>query len=74
MRVPASSVTLTETPVPSSSAVHNYLWTDHNVEPGKTYFYYLDTISRGGKKQRFSGVLSRTIAPGDATEEPHARP
>ncbi len=52
--------------VPTNAAnateVNDYLWVDRAVEPGTTYFYYLDTISRGATKQRFSGVLARTIA------------
>jgi hypothetical protein len=39
-----------------------YQFIDRDVEPGKTYYYYLDAVSRSGIKQRFSGVLSRKIA------------
>jgi hypothetical protein len=41
---------------------HPYRYVDRAVEPGKTYFYYVDTVSLGGKKQGFSGVLSRQVA------------
>jgi hypothetical protein len=40
---------------------HAYTFTDTTVEAGKTYFYYLDTVSTGGQKARFSGVMAKTI-------------
>ncbi len=44
---------------------HSYRFDDTDVEVGKTYYYYLDLVSEGGIKQRFSGILSRTTeAPG----------
>ena len=39
---------------------HSYTYEDRAVEPGRTYYYYLDVISRAGAKQRFSGVISKT--------------
>lgn len=48
-------------------ASSSYEYIDATVTPGSTYFYYLDTISKGGFKTRFSGVIKKT-APG--TPEP----
>ena len=39
---------------------HSYTWVDKDVEPGKTYYYYLDVVTVGGIKNRFSGIISRT--------------
>jgi hypothetical protein len=39
---------------------HTYSFRDEQVEPGVTYFYYLDVVSDAGKKQRFSGIISKT--------------
>lgn len=53
--------------VPASGvAQSSYSYTDRDVEPGQTYFYYLDLVTHDGRKERFSGVLSRTVA-ADAT-------
>jgi len=48
------------------AAEHRYRWVDQRVEPGRTYYYYLDVVSENGIKQRFSGVISRT--PPDADD------
>ncbi|MEZ5461028.1 hypothetical protein [Dokdonella sp.] len=39
------------------------VFVDENVEPGKTYYYYIDTIARNGTQQRLSPVLSKTVTP-----------
>jgi len=39
-----------------------YRFVDTAVEPGRTYFYYLDVVSMGGLKQRLSGVISKEVA------------
>jgi hypothetical protein len=41
---------------------HRYEYVDREVQAGRTYFYYLDVITVGGRKVTFSGVLARTIA------------
>jgi hypothetical protein len=41
-----------------------YEYVDRDVVPGTTYFYYLDSVSNGGLKARFSGVLARAVATG----------
>lgn len=38
-----------------------YRYVDAQVESGKTYYYFIDAISVQGRKQRLSGVKSRTI-------------
>jgi hypothetical protein len=43
-------------------ATSSYRFVDREVEPGRTYFYYLDTISQSGLKQRLSGVITKEIA------------
>jgi hypothetical protein len=40
---------------------HEYVYEDLQVEPGATYYYYLDTIDTAGVKKRFSGVLPKTV-------------
>lgn len=41
---------------------HKYEFVDREVQAGRTYFYYLDVITVGGRKVTFSGVLTRAIA------------
>ena len=41
---------------------HAYTFSDEEVTPGVTYYYYLDAVSDAGLKQRFSGIISRTTA------------
>ena len=58
---------INRTIVPANAAdadtVESYRFVDRDVEPGKTYYYYLDTLGGDGKKKRFSGVMSKTVAP-----------
>jgi hypothetical protein len=42
-------------------AVGRYRWTDPEVEPGKTYYYYLDAVTKSGQKQRLTGVQAKTV-------------
>ena len=46
-----------------AGATHQYEFADTTALPGRTYFYYLDTIDRRGQTQRFSPVRARTVAP-----------
>jgi hypothetical protein len=41
-------------------ADHSYVFDDPAAVPGRTYFYYLDTIDPRGRTERFSPVRSRT--------------
>lgn len=38
-----------------------YSFVDRDVEPGRTYYYYLDTVDVGGHKHRFSEARPRRI-------------
>ncbi|MET0552884.1 MAG: hypothetical protein ABW221_07600 [Vicinamibacteria bacterium] len=46
-----------------AGVTHQYEFTDPTARPGRTYYYYLDTIDRRGQTQRFSPVRARTVAP-----------
>jgi hypothetical protein len=41
----------------------DYAFTDADVEPGKTYYYYLDSLATNGSQERLSPVLSKTVTP-----------
>jgi fibronectin type 3 domain-containing protein len=43
-------------------ATSSYRFVDAEVESGRTYYYYLDTVSNGGLKQRLSGVITKEVA------------
>ena len=45
---------------------HAYSYVDEQVAPGHTYYYYLESVSRSGRKSRLSGVMTKVI--------PEARP
>lgn len=49
---------------PPSTSPATYLFEDKAVQDGRTYYYFIDVISTGGKKQRLSGVVARTVASG----------
>lgn len=46
-----------------------YVWRDRDVEPGVTYYYYLDAVSTSGRKSRFSGVQEKTAIQSAAPEQ-----
>ena len=46
----------------SGAGAHDYSFVDREVVTDRTYFYYLETIDRQGRKGRFSGVQSRTVS------------
>lgn len=50
------------------TTVNSYVYTDDTVLPETTYFYYLDTVSMEGRKERFSGVIKKTAPAAPATE------
>lgn len=41
--------------------IHSYRVEDPTVEPGRTYYYYLDKIATTGEKSRFSGVVTKIV-------------
>jgi hypothetical protein len=49
-----------------------YVWEDHDVERGKTYYYYLESVSIQGVKEKFSPVTSKTCC--EPPAEPPASP
>jgi hypothetical protein len=60
----------------NSETPSRYVWEDHAVEPGKTYYYYLESISIQGVKEKFSPVMSKTCCevPGGAAASPAPKP
>jgi hypothetical protein len=38
-----------------------YAYEDDTVEPGRSYFYYLESIGKSGAKTRLSGVVTKVI-------------
>jgi hypothetical protein len=40
---------------------HVYSYRDETVAPGHTYYYYVESIGRGGTKSRLSGVMTKVI-------------
>jgi hypothetical protein len=54
---------LNDTIVPVSTAPppHQYTFEDTTVEDGRTYFYYLESISQAGQKARLSSVVTKVI-------------
>jgi hypothetical protein len=57
-RVNPRIVRVSEGPPP-----HRYTYEDRDVEPGRSYFYYLESVSKGGVKARLSGVVTKVIPP-----------
>jgi hypothetical protein len=47
--------------VGSGPARGSYAYEDDTVEPGRSYFYYLESVDRGGQKRRISGVVEKII-------------
>ena len=60
-RVNARIVPVSDAPPP-----HKYTYEDRDVEPGRSYYYYLESISKGGLKSRISGVVTKVIPPAPA--------
>ncbi len=57
-RVNARIVPVSDAPPP-----HKYTYEDKDVEAGRSYYYYLESISKGGVKDRLSGVVTKVIPP-----------
>lgn len=61
----------------NSDTPSSYVWEDHDVELGRTYYYWLESISVQGAREKFSPVLSRTCcgsASGQRKPEPTPTP
>ncbi len=53
-------VRLTETPIPGSGTSDvptKYEFSDDSIEPNKAYYYYVESISIGGERERFTPVF-----------------
>ncbi len=51
---------MTEDPLPGAGTTdepQHYLWEDHDIERGKDYFYYIESISMSGVRERFSPII-----------------
>ena len=44
-----------------AAADHRYEFEDAAVEKGKTYYYYVDTIDKHSRRERFVPVLEKTV-------------
>jgi hypothetical protein len=58
----------------NSDTPTNYVWEDRDVELGRTYFYYLESISVQGVREKFSPVMSRKCCKGLIPDEPAPSP
>lgn len=50
----------TETPLPGAGTTdepQSYLWEDYDIEMGQDYFYYIESISMAGVRERFSPII-----------------
>jgi hypothetical protein len=57
-RVNKDIVRVSDAPPP-----HRYTYEDREVQPGRSYYYYLESVSKGGLKARLSGVVTKVIPP-----------
>lgn len=54
----------------NSEVPSSYTWVDEEVVPGKAYFYWLESVSTAGVKEKFSPVIRQVCCknlPGPAT-------
>jgi hypothetical protein len=51
--------------VSTAAGPHVYTFLDEQVEPGHTYYYYLESMGRGGTKSRLSAVMAKVIPKGE---------
>lgn len=72
---------LNDKPVPganNSDVPSKYQFEDEDVTDGKTYFYYIESISTQGVREKFSPVLSKVCCgrpePPKLVEQEHAAP
>jgi hypothetical protein len=43
---------------------HAYTYVDEDVAAGRTYYYYVESVGKSGRKARFSGVVAKLIPAG----------
>jgi hypothetical protein len=51
---------MTEDPLPGAGTTdepQSYLWEDFEIEKGRDYFYYIESISMSGVRERFSPII-----------------
>ena len=51
---------VTDEPLPGAGTTdepQSYKWHDFDIEPGVAYFYYIESISMGGVRERFSPII-----------------
>ena len=48
----------------TSGTPHEYTYTDFDVVRLKVYYYYLESVSFEGVKQKFSPIISQQVPPG----------
>lgn len=51
---------MTDDPLPGAGTTdepQSYLWEDLDIEKGKDYFYYIESISMAGVRERFSPII-----------------
>jgi hypothetical protein len=44
----------------TTSIAHDYIYKDYAIKKGETYYYYLESVSLSGEKEKFSPVISVT--------------
>ncbi len=47
---------------PNAEGVSEYRFVDRDVIPGRTYFYYIETLGTDGQKARLSDILAKKVA------------
>jgi len=51
---------VTSEPIPGAGTIdepQSYVWKDFSIEPGTDYYYYIESISFAGVRERFSPVI-----------------
>lgn len=58
----------------NSDTPTQYVWEDRDVELNRVYWYYLESVSVQGVREKFSPKMSRKCCKGLIPEEPKATP
>lgn len=58
----------------SSENPHDYVFEDFDVKQGVTYYYYLESVSTKGEREKFSPVISRTCCKQAKADKPAETP
>lgn len=58
----------------NSDTPTNYVWEDRDVELNRVYWYYLESISVQGVREKFSPKMSRKCCKGLVPDEPSPAP